>query len=223
MAFATLLNRRVFRRRSRSGGGAERRDRVPVQVRFRRCCRPAPGPWLRGRGHGRRRARPKPPGLWDRSGVGARPAAVVRPPMARPLRHDSACLVAPSRPCYFTGTANRALAGAIVAGDAAREASIAPSANPNAVGWNGMTFMRLALEQGHAKPDVVAALLRAGAGESCVRCRRRFEVRTVVTDLDIVLPRTRYPFLHPTSNRTSHNTEVRVSRSRTTVLGVGQD
>jgi hypothetical protein len=64
---------------------------------------------------------------------------------------------------YFTGTDNRALADAVVARDAARVVSLAPSANVNAVGWNGMTFMRLALEDGRADPDVVAALLRAGA------------------------------------------------------------
>jgi ankyrin repeat protein len=64
---------------------------------------------------------------------------------------------------YFTGTANRALADAVVARDAARVVSLAPSANVNAVGWNRMTFMRLALEDGRADPDVVAALLRAGA------------------------------------------------------------
>ena len=64
---------------------------------------------------------------------------------------------------YFTASADRALANAIVAGDAAKVAALAPAANPNAVGWNGMTFLRLALLDGHANPDVVAALLRAGA------------------------------------------------------------
>jgi hypothetical protein len=64
---------------------------------------------------------------------------------------------------YFTAPADRALADAVVAGDAAKVASLLPAANPNAVGWNGMTFMRLALLDGHANPDVVAALLRAGA------------------------------------------------------------
>jgi hypothetical protein len=64
---------------------------------------------------------------------------------------------------YFTAPGDRALADAIVAGDAAKVASLLPAANPNAVGWNGMTFMRLALVDGHANPDVVAALLWAGA------------------------------------------------------------
>jgi hypothetical protein len=64
---------------------------------------------------------------------------------------------------YFTVRGDRALADAIIAGDAAKVTSLLPAANPNAVGWNGMTFMRLALVDGHANPDVVAALLRAGA------------------------------------------------------------
>jgi len=64
---------------------------------------------------------------------------------------------------YFSTPADRALADAVVAGDAAKVASLLPAANPNAVGWNGMTFMRLALLDGHVNPDVVAALLRAGA------------------------------------------------------------
>jgi hypothetical protein len=64
---------------------------------------------------------------------------------------------------YFSSSADRALAAAIVAGDTAKVTSLAPTANPSAAGWNGMTFMRLALLDGHANPDVVAALLRAGA------------------------------------------------------------
>ena len=63
---------------------------------------------------------------------------------------------------YFTGTPERALADAIVAGDGVKVASLAPSANLNARGWDNMTFMRLALENGHAKPEVVLALLKAG-------------------------------------------------------------
>ena len=63
---------------------------------------------------------------------------------------------------YFTGAADRALADAIVAGDGAKVASLAPAANLNVVGWDRMTFMRLTLENGHAKPEVVAALLKAG-------------------------------------------------------------
>ena len=64
---------------------------------------------------------------------------------------------------YFTGDTNRALADAIVARDGAKVAAILPTANPNAFGWNRMTMLRLALEDGHAVPDIVAALLRAGA------------------------------------------------------------
>ena len=62
----------------------------------------------------------------------------------------------------FMTAADRVLADAIVAGDASKVASLAPGANLNAVGRDGMTFMRLALEDGHADPNVVAALLRAG-------------------------------------------------------------
>jgi Ankyrin repeat len=64
---------------------------------------------------------------------------------------------------YFTAPEDRALAHAVVAGDAAQVAALAPTANPNAIGWNGMTFLRLAMDQGHPSPAVVAALLRAGA------------------------------------------------------------
>src|SRR5258708_850793 len=63
----------------------------------------------------------------------------------------------------FTTAADRALAEAIVAGDASKVASLAPAANLKAEGRYGMTFMRLALEDGHAEPEVVVALLRAGA------------------------------------------------------------
>jgi len=42
---------------------------------------------------------------------------------------------------YFTAPADRALAEAIVAGDAARVATLAPKANLAAVGWQQMTFM----------------------------------------------------------------------------------
>lgn len=64
---------------------------------------------------------------------------------------------------YFKRPAERTLADAVVAGDARKVAGLAPAANTNVIGVYGMTFLRLALEQGHAKPDVVAALLRAGA------------------------------------------------------------
>lgn len=63
---------------------------------------------------------------------------------------------------YFTTPTDRALADAIVAEDAAKVVSLAPAANLGAVGWGQMTFMRLALGSGHANPDVLAALLRAG-------------------------------------------------------------
>ncbi len=66
---------------------------------------------------------------------------------------------------YFRRAADRALADAIVAGDGAKAVSLVPAVNPNTVSWKDMTFMRLALERGHADvdPDVVAALLKAGA------------------------------------------------------------
>ncbi len=64
---------------------------------------------------------------------------------------------------FFDGAAEGALADAIVAGDAAKVAALAPAARLDAVGWEGMTFMRLALDQGHAVPEVVVALLKAGA------------------------------------------------------------
>jgi hypothetical protein len=63
---------------------------------------------------------------------------------------------------YFSTPSDRALADAIVAGDVARVALLAPAANLNAAGWGGMTFMRLALENGHANHDVLAVLLRDG-------------------------------------------------------------
>ena len=63
---------------------------------------------------------------------------------------------------YFSTPADRALAEAIVAGDAAKVASLAPRANLAAEGWGQMTFMRLALENGHANHDVLAILLRNG-------------------------------------------------------------
>jgi ankyrin repeat protein len=82
-------------------------------------------------------------------------------PGAEDLRADEAARKA--RHGDFTTAADRALADAIVAGDASKVASLAPAANLNAVGRDGMTFMRLALEDGQADPAVVAALLRAGA------------------------------------------------------------
>jgi hypothetical protein len=63
---------------------------------------------------------------------------------------------------YFSTQADRALADAIVAGDAAKVASLAPAANLGAEGWGRMTFMRLTLENGHANHDVLAVLLRNG-------------------------------------------------------------
>jgi len=66
---------------------------------------------------------------------------------------------------YFRRAADRALADAIVAGDGPKAVSLVPEVNPNTVSWKDMTFMRLALERGHADvdPDIVAALLKAGA------------------------------------------------------------
>lgn len=63
---------------------------------------------------------------------------------------------------YFSTPGDRALAEAIVAGDAAKVALLAPAANLSAAGWGGMTFMRLALENGHANHDVLGVLLRDG-------------------------------------------------------------
>ena len=63
----------------------------------------------------------------------------------------------------FAGRAERALAQAILAGDAGAAAAALAAANPNAVGRHGMTFLRLALSEGRADPAIVAALLRAGA------------------------------------------------------------
>ena len=63
---------------------------------------------------------------------------------------------------YFTTPADRALAEAIVAGDAAKVAAVAPAANLNAQGWAGMSFMRLALAHDHPNHDVLDVLLRSG-------------------------------------------------------------
>jgi len=64
---------------------------------------------------------------------------------------------------YFPGAPERALADAIVAGDAAKVAALASAAKLDTVGWDRMTFMRLALDDGHADAGVVVALLKAGA------------------------------------------------------------
>jgi len=64
---------------------------------------------------------------------------------------------------YFKRPADRALADAVVTGDGAKVAELAPAADTNAVGLYSMSFMRLALDQGHADPAVIAALLKAGA------------------------------------------------------------
>ena len=96
-------------------------------------------------------------------------ALVVAPPLYYGTRFATEFVTTPSAEAqqaghgYFTQGANRALADAIVAGDGPKVASLLPTANPNALGWNGMTFMRLALGDGHANPDIVASLLRAGA------------------------------------------------------------
>ncbi|HYX01107.1 MAG TPA: hypothetical protein VE963_03405, partial [Reyranella sp.] len=64
---------------------------------------------------------------------------------------------------YFPGAPERALADAIVAGDAEKVAALASAAKLDTVGWDRMTFMRLALDDGHADAGVVVALLKAGA------------------------------------------------------------
>jgi hypothetical protein len=58
--------------------------------------------------------------------------------------------------------ADRALAEAIVAGDAAQVARLAPAANLSAPGWGGMSFMRLAMDHDHPGHAVLGSLLRAG-------------------------------------------------------------
>jgi hypothetical protein len=96
-------------------------------------------------------------------------ALVVAPPLLIAARVGFVFAMTPSAEAlaaghgYFKGAANRALADAIVAGDSAKVTSLLSAANPNAVGYNKMTFLRLALEDGHADPDVVAGLLKAGA------------------------------------------------------------
>src|SRR5215469_2298864 len=93
---------------------------------------------------------------------------VVWPPLSSGINFVTVFVATPSEEAreaghgYFTGAAERSLADAIVTGDDAKVASLAPTVNLNTRGWNGMSFMRLALEQGHGKPEVVAALLRAG-------------------------------------------------------------
>ena len=83
----------------------------------------------------------------------------------RPTEADmaAAAVARKARHGNFAAPADQALAEAIVAGDAAKVAALAPAANLKAEGRDdSMTFMRLALEDGHAVPEVVAALLRAG-------------------------------------------------------------
>jgi len=63
---------------------------------------------------------------------------------------------------YFKDAADRALADAIVAGDAAKVAALAPAAHLDAVGWDNMTFMELVRRNDPPNRDVLAALLRAG-------------------------------------------------------------
>jgi hypothetical protein len=62
----------------------------------------------------------------------------------------------------FSRRADRALADAIVARDAAKVAALAPAAKLKEPNWNRETFMHLALEEGGADYGVVAALLSAG-------------------------------------------------------------
>lgn len=63
---------------------------------------------------------------------------------------------------YFSDESDRALAAAIIAGDATKVAALAPSAHLDAVGWANMTFMQLALQNDRPNSEVLAALLRAG-------------------------------------------------------------
>jgi ankyrin repeat protein len=63
---------------------------------------------------------------------------------------------------YFTAPADRSLAEAIVAGDPAKVAALAPAANLNAKGFDDMTFMQMALEHDQPGHAVLAALLKAG-------------------------------------------------------------
>jgi ankyrin repeat protein len=93
----------------------------------------------------------------------------IAPPLIIGARYVGGALTSPSAEAlnaghgYFTRPADRALADAVVAGDGRKVAELAPAANTNAIGFNDMTFMSLALNEGRADPDVVAALLRAGA------------------------------------------------------------
>jgi hypothetical protein len=63
---------------------------------------------------------------------------------------------------YFRVETDRALAEAIVAGNAAKVVALAPAAHLDAVGWDNMTFMQLALQNDQPNRDVLGALLRAG-------------------------------------------------------------
>lgn len=63
---------------------------------------------------------------------------------------------------YFNAPADRALAEAMIAKDAVRVAELARAANLEAKGWDGMTFMRLAMERTGTDLGIVGALLRAG-------------------------------------------------------------
>lgn len=96
-------------------------------------------------------------------------ALVIWPPVYWAVQYVGQWAATPSESSlaaghgYFSGASERALADAIVARDAAKVAALAPAANLDTVGWDGMTFMRLALDDGHADPGVVVALLKAGA------------------------------------------------------------
>lgn len=63
---------------------------------------------------------------------------------------------------FFTAPADRALAEAIVARDAARVVELAPAANLGAMGLGNMNFMRLAMERTNNDPEILGLLLRAG-------------------------------------------------------------
>ena len=90
-------------------------------------------------------------------------------------KNQAETLASPSRASllaghgYFQSPADCALADAIVAGDARKVAELAPAANLKAVGFDGMTFLKLALhEQTATSPDVSVA-----PAWSSRRCSRR--------------------------------------------------
>jgi hypothetical protein len=93
---------------------------------------------------------------------------VVAPPLFFGAQFGGLYVTAPSNEAleaghgYFARPADRALADGVVAGDGRNVAELAPAANLSVIGFDGMTSMGLAPQEGHADPAVVAALLRAG-------------------------------------------------------------